>query len=108
MLLTSALSGAMATIRTTPAVCSGRTLAITLKGPLLSEAGALLSLKSNDRTTFEDVVLSATAGIVNIPTLDATKSAAKSTRRMMTTTIAGLSIVMADNVRYVKLERNVQ
>jgi hypothetical protein len=27
---------------------------------------------------------------------------------MMTTTIAGLSIVMADNVRYVKLERNVQ
>lgn len=72
-----------------------------LNGPLLSDAGALLSLKSKDNTTPVGVVLSAAAGRIAIPTLDAIKSAAKSTRRM-TMTISGLAAFSADNVRYVK------
>ena len=40
--------GAMATIRTSPEAPSGRTLTMTLKAPLLTDAGALLSLKSNE------------------------------------------------------------
>ncbi len=52
---------------------------------------------------FAGVMGSAPAGIMNNPTLEATKSAAKSTRRM-TTTITGCNAYFADNVRYVKLD----
>jgi hypothetical protein len=50
----------------------------------------------------EDV--SAAAGSAMNPTLLATKSAAKSARRMRIT-ITGTNPYIADNVRYVKLER---
>ena len=93
-------------MRTTPPVCSGNTFAMTLKGPLLADAGAELSLKSKERTMFEGAGLSAPAGSERIPTLLATKSAAKSARRM-TMTISGTNLCIADNVRYVNLESKI-
>jgi len=76
---------------------------MTLKSPLLADADDELSLKSKERTIGNESGVSAAAGSARIPTLLATKSAAKSARRMRIT-ITGTNPYIADNVRYVKLE----
>src|SRR5664280_429901 len=93
-------------MRTTPGVCSGRTFTTMLKTPLLAEAGLLLSLKSYESETLSGLVGgSAPAGTKKIPILETTKSAAQRARRMRMT-IPAFVTSDADNVRYVKLERN--
>src|ERR1035437_5947618 len=93
-------------MRTTPRVCSGQTFTMILKTPLLTEAGSLLSLKSYERETLLGLVGgSAPAGTKKIPILEATKSAAQRALRMRMT-IPAFVTSGADNVRYVKLERN--
>jgi hypothetical protein len=99
------LSGEIATMRTTPPVCSGKTSVVTLKLPWLTDAGTELSLKSKERTIGNGIGVSAATGSDMIPTLPATKSAAKSARRMRIT-ITGTNLYIADNVRYVKSKRN--
>jgi hypothetical protein len=126
MLLALDVAGAIATIRTKPPVFAGRTSEVTLNafthatlaadavevtqespdaGPELTVADPELSLKSNDSTTFVNEKLSAPDGATYIPKLAATKKTAKSTRRMWIM-LAESPWSIADNVRYVKLERN--
>jgi hypothetical protein len=125
MLFAPDVAGAIATIRTKPPVFAGSTSEVTLNAfahatlaadadatqdspdaaPELIVAGPELSLKSKDSTTFVTEKLSAPVGTTYIPKLAATKKTAKSTRRMREM-LAESPWSLADNVRYVKLERN--
>jgi hypothetical protein len=125
MLFAFDVAGAIATIRTKPPVFAGSTSAVTLNAftheTLVGDADAThelpdaapdttvaepeLSLKSKLSTTFVTEKLSAPDGAMYIPKLAATKKTAKSTRRMRQM-LAESPRSIADNVRYVKLERN--
>jgi hypothetical protein len=125
MLFAVDVAGAIATIRTKPPVFAGSTSEVTLNAfahatlvgdsdaihaspdaaPEFTVADPELSLKSKDSTTFVTEKLSAEEGTTYIPKLAATKKTAKSTRRMRFM-LAESPWYIADNVRYVKLERN--
>jgi hypothetical protein len=128
MLLALDDAGAIATMRTNPPVFAGKTSVITLKAlmheallgdatdtahelpdtaPEFTVADPELSLKSKESTTLVTEKLSAPDGATYMPKLAATKKTAKSTRRMRLM-LAESPQSLADNVRYVKLERNHQ